>query len=107
MEIYWAIVRMEQDDIDDGVLQVCLQSDDGILQVCPHKFGLVQAFENLFKFIFNCKFQVRPNSIQLNLDEPVKGLNEHCKKYGLLSLFPWFAYSRCPIRKSPVIHHYF
>ena len=37
MEIYWAIVRMEQDDIDDGVLQVCLQSDDGILQVCPHK----------------------------------------------------------------------
>ena len=71
MEIYWAIVRMEQDDSDDGVLQVCLQ-----------KFGLVQAFETLFKFIFSCKFQVRPNSIQSNIDDLMKGLNEHCKKYG-------------------------
>ena len=96
MEIYWAIVRMEQDDSDDGVLQVCLQ-----------KFGLVQAFETLFKFIFNCKFQVHPNSIQSNVDDLMKGLNEHCKKYGLLAQFPWFAYSRCPIRKSPVIHYYF
>ena len=96
MEIYWAIVRMEQDDNDDGVLQVCLQ-----------KFGVVQAFETLFKFIFNCKFQVRPDSIQSNVDDLMKGLNEHCKKYGLLSQFPWFAYSRWPIRKSPVIHYYF
>ena len=96
MEIHRAIVRMKQDGSDDGVFQVCL-----------HKFGLVQAFENLFKFIFNCKFQVRPYGIQSNLDELVKGLNEHCKKYGLLSQFPWFAYSRCPIRKSPVIHYYF
>ena len=77
MEIYWAIVRMEQDDSDDGVLQVCLQ-----------KFGQVQAFETLFKFIFNCKFQVRPDSIQSNIDDLMKGLNEHCKKYGLLSQFP-------------------
>ena len=45
MEMHRAIVRMEQDGSDDGVLQVCL-----------HKFGLVQTFENLFKFIFNCKF---------------------------------------------------
>ena len=72
-----------------------------------HKFGLVQAFETLFKFIFNCKFQVRPDSIQSNVDDLMKGLNEHCKKYGLLAQFPWFAYSRCPIRKSPVIHYYF
>ncbi|KAK7851960.1 clp protease regulatory subunit clpx1 [Quercus suber] len=28
---------------------------------------------------------VRPNSIQSNLDELVKVVNEHCKKYGLLS----------------------
>nr|POE95211.1 hypothetical protein CFP56_46993 [Quercus suber] len=56
---------MEQDDRDDGILQV------------------------------------RPGSIQSNVDDLMKGLNEHCKIYELLSQFPWFAYSRCPIRKSP------
>lgn len=36
MELYQAIVKMEQDGSADGVLQVCL-----------HKFGLVQAYLEL------------------------------------------------------------
>ena len=49
MEIYWAIVRMEQDDSDDGVLQVCLQ-----------KFGLVQALKPCLSSFSTVNFKFAP-----------------------------------------------
>lgn len=72
MELYQAIVKMEQDGGADGVLQVCL-----------NKYGPMHAFREILKFIFNWKFQVHADHIQSDLDELVKALNGRCKKYGL------------------------
>lgn len=111
MELYQAIVKMEQDGSADGVLQVCL-----------NKCGPTRVFWELSWVHLQLQFQVRADRIQTDLDELVKAVNERCKKYGLrakpitltelpfgkfLSCFPMFFYSFYPIRQSPVNFHIF
>lgn len=72
MELYQAIVKMEQDGSADGVLQVCL-----------NKCGPTRVFWELSWVHLQLQFQVRADRIQTDLDELVKAVNERCKKYGL------------------------
>lgn len=72
MELYNAIIKMEQGGSADGLLQVNLNHGE-----------YAWALYAVLTILEHCHFQVRVDRVQSDLEGLVKALNERCKKYGL------------------------